>query len=74
MNALSKQNIRVNVPSRFTIGISTERGIMQNAAERLLGQGMQEVQDLAKEIIFGQLRLVVASMDIEEINSDRDNS
>ncbi|WP_282053702.1 flotillin family protein [Maribacter luteus] len=72
VNALSKQNIRVNVPSRFTIGISTEPGIMQNAAERLLGLGMQEVQDLAKEIIFGQLRLVVASMDIEEINSDRD--
>ncbi|WBU90387.1 flotillin family protein [Cellulophaga omnivescoria] len=72
VNALSKQNIRVNVPSRFTIGISTEPGVMQNAAERLLGQGMNEVQDLAKEIIFGQLRLVVASMDIEEINSDRD--
>ena len=72
VNALSKQNIRVNVPSRFTIGISTEPGIMQNAAERLLGLGLQEVQDLAKEIIFGQLRLVVASMDIEEINSDRD--
>ena len=71
-NALSRQNIRVNVPSRFTIGISTEPGVMQNAAERLLGLGMQEVQDLAKEIIFGQLRLVVASMDIEEINSDRD--
>ncbi|MBV1923194.1 MAG: flotillin family protein, partial [Flavobacteriaceae bacterium] len=72
INALSKQNIRVNVPSRFTIGISTEPGVMQNAAERLLGLGMQEVQELAMEIIFGQLRLVVASMDIEEINSDRD--
>ena len=71
-NALSRQNIRVNVPSRFTIGISTEPGVMQNAAERLLGLGMTEVQELAKEIIFGQLRLVVASMDIEEINSDRD--
>jgi len=71
-NALSKQNIRVNVPSRFTIGISTEPGIMQNAAERLLGLGLAEIQELAKEIIFGQLRLVVASMDIEEINSDRD--
>ena len=72
INALSKQNIRVNVPSRFTIGVSTEPGIMQNAAERLLGLGQQEIQDLAMEIIFGQLRLVVASMDIEEINSDRD--
>ena len=72
VNALSKQNIRVNVPSRFTIGISTEPGVMQNAAERLLGLGLADIQELAKEIIFGQLRLVVASMDIEEINSDRD--
>lgn len=72
VNALSKQNIRVNVPSRFTIGISTEPGVMQNAAERMLGLGQNEIQDLAQEIIFGQLRLVVASMDIEEINSDRD--
>ncbi|MCL5246752.1 SPFH domain-containing protein [Cellulophaga sp. 20_2_10] len=72
VNALSKQNIRVNVPSRFTIGVSTEPGIMQNAAERLLGLGQSQIQDLAQEIIFGQLRLVVASMDIEEINNDRD--
>ncbi|MCA0152238.1 flotillin family protein [Winogradskyella vincentii] len=72
VNALSKQNIRVNVPSRFTIGVSTEPGVMQNAAERLLGLGLQDIQELAKEIIFGQLRLVVASMDIEEINNDRD--
>jgi len=72
INALSKQNIRVNVPSRFTIGISTEPSIMQNAAERLLGLNQEMIQDLAQEIIFGQLRLVVASMDIEEINIDRD--
>ena len=71
-NALSKQNIRVDVPSRFTVGISTEPGIMQNAAERLLGLRMNEIQELAKDIIFGQLRLVVATMEIEEINNDRD--
>ena len=71
-NALSKQNIRVNVPSRFTIGISTEPTVMQNAAERLLGLTGDATRDLAQEIIFGQLRMVVASMDIEEINSDRD--
>jgi flotillin len=71
-NALSKQNIRVDVPSRFTVGISTEAGIMQNAAERLLGLQLAEIEELAKDIIFGQLRLVVATMDIEEINTDRD--
>lgn len=71
-NALSKQNIRVDVPSRFTVGISTEPGIMQNAAERLLGLKLVEIQELAKDIIFGQLRLIIATMDIEEINTDRD--
>lgn len=71
-NALSHQNIRVDVPSRFTVGISTEPGTMQNAAERLLGLQLNEIQELAKDIIFGQLRLVIATMDIEEINTDRD--
>ncbi len=71
-SALSKQNIRVDVPSRFTVGISTEEGIMTNAAERLLGLSITDISNLAKDIIFGQLRLVVATMDIEEINSNRD--
>ncbi len=71
-SALSRQNIRVDVPSRFTVGISTEAGVMENAAERLLGQSKESIHDLAKDIIFGQLRLVVAMMDIEEINSNRD--
>jgi flotillin len=70
--ALSSQNIRIDVPSRFTVGISTEEGIMQNAAERILGLKLEEIQDLARDIIFGQLRLVVATMNIEEINNDRD--
>lgn len=71
-SALSKQNIRVDVPSRFTVGISTETSVMINAAERLLGLTRADINNLAKDIIFGQLRLVVATMDIEEINSNRD--
>ena len=71
-SALSRQNIRINVPSSFTVGISTEPGVMQNAAERLLGLKLPEIQELAKDIIFGQLRLIIATMDIEEINTDRD--
>ncbi len=71
-SALSRQNIRIDVPSIFTVGISTEQGVMQNAAERLLGLKLQQIQELAKDIIFGQLRLVIATMDIEEINTDRD--
>ncbi len=71
-NALSKQNIRVDVPSRFTVGVSTEPNVMNNAAERLLGLSQDSISNLAKDIIFGQLRLVVATMEIEEINSNRD--
>ncbi len=71
-NALSKQNIRVDVPSRFTVGISINGTTMQNAAERLLGLSHTDVKELAKDILFGQLRLVIATMDIEEINADRD--
>src|SRR5574339_105683 len=70
--ALSRQNIRVAVPSRFTVAVSNEPGVMEIAAERLLRKSTDEIRETAKDIIFGQLRLVVATMDIEEINSDRD--
>ncbi len=70
--ALSRQNIRVDVPSRFTVGISDEEGVMTNAADRLLGLEMDSIRDLAHDIIVGQMRLVIAMMDIEEINADRD--
>lgn len=71
-NALSRQNIRVDVPCRFTVGISTEPECMVAAAERLLGQTAGQIQELARDILFGQLRLVIATMSIEELNSDRD--
>ena len=71
-NALSKQNISVDVPCRFTVGISTEADSMTNAAERLLGLSTDSIQNIATDILFGQLRLVIATMDIEEINADRD--
>ncbi len=71
-NALSRQNIRVDVPCRFTVGISTEGDSMNNAAERLLGLKPADIQEMARDILFGQLRLVIASMSIEELNSDRD--
>jgi len=71
-HALSQENIRINVPSSFTIAISTEPSIMQNAAERLLGLEAPAIDKMAEEIIFGQLRLTVASLSIQEINSDRE--
>jgi flotillin len=70
--ALSKKNIRVNVPSTFTVGISTKQEIMTVAAERLLNLREEDVSKKASDIIFGQLRQVIATMTIEEINADRE--
>lgn len=70
--ALSKKNIRVNVPSSFTVGIGTRAELMQTAAERLLGMDERGVHNQAADMIIGQLRLVVATLSIEEINQDRE--
>ena len=70
--AITKQNIRVNIPSTFTVGISTDPSVMANAAERLLGLQLTQVRDLARDIIFGQMRFVISTMDIEAINGNRD--
>ncbi len=71
-DALSKQNIRVSVPSQFTVGISNKPNLMLAAAERLLGLQRQDISSLSHDIIMGQMRLVIANMDIEELNTDRD--
>jgi len=70
--ALSMENIRVNVPSVFTVAIGTTPEVMANAAIRLLGLNVMQVKKQAEEIIFGQLRQVIASMRIEDINRDRE--
>ncbi|HKU41221.1 MAG TPA: SPFH domain-containing protein [Polyangiales bacterium] len=72
-NALSLQNIRINVPSTFTVGVSTHDATMSNAAERLLNLNAGQIEEMAREIIFGQLRLTVASLTIEQINQDRES-
>ena len=60
------------MPATVTIGISTKAGVMQNAAERMLGLDLNQIKLIGQEIISGQMRVVVASMDIETLNSDRD--
>lgn len=70
--ALSQNNIRVNVPATFTVGISTDPVLMNNAAERLLNLSTIQIQEQAQDIILGQLRLVIATLTIEEINRDRE--
>ncbi|MEM7574378.1 MAG: SPFH domain-containing protein [Bacteroidota bacterium] len=71
-DALSKQNIRVSVPAQFTVAISTKPELMLAAAERLLALDLNSISNLSHDIIMGQMRLVIANMDIEELNTDRD--
>ncbi|HEU4631347.1 MAG TPA: SPFH domain-containing protein [Gemmatimonadaceae bacterium] len=71
-DALSFENIRVSVPSVFTVAVGTEPQVRQNAAIRLLTLDQNQIKRQAQDIIFGQLRQVIASMRIEEINRDRD--
>ena len=70
--ALSKGNIRVSVPATVTFAISTDARLMQNAAVRLLGLDKKQIISTASDITLGQLRLVIATLSIEEINQDRE--
>ena len=67
-----RQNIRVTCLVGFTIAISTEPDSMGNAAERLLGLAPEQIQEQFKDILLVNWCLVIATMTIEEINSDRD--
>jgi len=71
-DAISKQNIRVAVPAIVTAGVSTEPNIMQNAAERILNMNEKTLSNLVQDIVFGQLRAIVANMDVAELISQRD--
>ncbi|WP_309670263.1 SPFH domain-containing protein [Gemmatimonas sp.] len=71
-DALSFENIRVAVPSVFTVAVGSEAEVRQNAAMRLLGRLQDAIMKDAQDIIFGQLRQVIASMTIDQINRDRD--
>jgi len=70
-NALSQENIRVSVPTTVTAAVSNRPGIMENAAIRLLGLRREQIQAQAQDIILGQMRAVIATMRIEDINRDR---
>lgn len=70
--ALSSQNIRVDVPSTVTVGISTDPVVMQAAAERLLSLNSDQIEGYVKDIVYGQMRLIISNMTIEELNSERD--
>ena len=66
------QKHRVKIVSKLIAGISTQSGIMENAAERLLGLNMESIRDLAFTISEGCMRSVVKELGTEAIQSDPD--
>lgn len=72
-DALSANNIRVSLPSQFTISIASDKpALMQNAVRYLLNLDEDEIKVTARDIIFGSLRAVVATLTIEELTRNRD--
>mgnify|MGYP003550208898 CR=1 FL=1 len=58
------------VPAQTT-GAGTAPEVMTNAAIRLLDLSTQDIRKQAEEIIFGQLRQVIASMKITDIRATK---
>lgn len=68
----SAQAIRVQIPVTLTTSIGTSTELMQNAATRMLSCGRQEQAELIKDILIGEVRNLLATLTIEEINANRD--
>ena len=59
----------IKLPARCTVGISTVPGVMSNAAERLLGQQLESVKDLAEDIIQSSITHVMDRTETISSNS-----
>jgi flotillin len=71
-DAYSRRNIPLAVQAIANVKIaSTPEAVFNNAVERLLGKGQEEIERLARETLTGNLRGVLAKLTPEEVNEDR---
>ena len=68
---VSSQMIKVSIPVTLTTGIGTTDKLMQNAASRFLTARPDEISEQIRDILIGEMRSLMATMTIEEINADR---
>ena len=61
----------IKPPVKCTVGISTDSGVMGNAAERLSGLGSEEITNLAKDIIESSINHVVDRTESISNNSNK---
>ena len=71
VEGVSSQMIKVKIPVTLTTGIGTTDVLMQNAASRFLTAKPDEISAQITDILIGEMRALMATMTIEEINADR---
>jgi flotillin len=70
-NAYSKGGIPLTVEGVANIKVAGEEPAIHNAIERLLGKSRDEIEQMAKETLEGNLRGVLASLTPEQVNEDK---
>jgi flotillin len=71
-NAFSKGGIPLSVQAVANVKVASEpETTFNNGVERLLGKGIDEIEELAKETLNANLRGVLATLTPEEVNEDR---
>ena len=71
-NAYSKGGIPLNVNGVANIKIPGELPLLHNALERFLGRTRQEIMQIARETLEGNLRGVLATLTPEQVNQDKE--
>lgn len=69
--AYSKGGIPLNVQGVANVKIAGDEPILLNAIERFLGRSRDEILDIARETLEGNLRGVLAALTPEQVNEDK---
>lgn len=70
-NAYSKGGTPLNIQAIANVKVSSDPDVRNNAIERFLGRDSQEIVQVAKENLEGNLRSVLAQLTPEQVNEDR---
>ena len=70
-NAYSKGGTPLNIQAIANVKVSSEPEVRNNAIERFLGRDREEIVQVARENLEGNLRSVLAQLTPEEVNEDR---
>lgn len=71
-DVITHSGVPVTVDCVSVVKISSEQTKLSVAASQWLSKNVNEIHDAAQEIITGHIRGVCATLEVEQINSDRD--